>query len=137
MKKFVMALGAVAVVALTANAASAADIAAGEKIAKTKCAACHTFNEGGANKVGPNLFGVTVRGTNHAAGGFKYSDLYVAAAANHTKWDDATLDTYLTDPSKFLTEKAGAAAKGTSKMTFKLASPEDRANVIAYLDSMK
>ncbi|SIS36894.1 c-type cytochrome [Insolitispirillum peregrinum] len=136
MKKFVMALSAVAIATLASNAAFAAgDAAAGEKIAKTKCAACHTFETGGANKVGPNLFGVTTRGTGKAAN-FAYSPLYTAAAAKMASWDAASLDAYLTDPTKTLTEKAGEA-KGASKMTFKLPSADDRANVIAYLETLK
>lgn len=60
-KTIVMAGIALAALGMTATGASAQDAAAGEKITK-RCIACHTFEQGGPNKVGPNLFGVLERG---------------------------------------------------------------------------
>ena len=89
-----------------------------------KCAVCHTIDP--AKKgVGPTLFGVVGR-QSATVEGYSYST--AMKAANKT-WDAATLDVYLTDPK--------AMVPGT-KMTFAgLPKPEDRANVIAYLATIK
>ncbi|NKD76348.1 c-type cytochrome [Haematospirillum sp. H1815] len=113
----------------------AQDLAAGEKIAKSRCAACHSFDKGGAHKVGPNLFGITTRGPAKATG-YAYSTGLTDAATKGFAWDKAELDTYLTDPSKFLEQKTGDA-KVRSKMTFKLPKADERAAVILYLESLK
>lgn len=131
-----IALGFVAAVALTSNAAMAAgDAAAGEKTAKTRCVACHTFEQGGANKVGPNLFGVTSRGPG-TTDGYNYSTAFKEAVAKGFEWNDQNLGSYLEDPTAFLRSLSGDE-KARSKMTFKLTKEDDRANVIAYLDSLK
>lgn len=134
MMKNVLALGLIAGFAFSGQAL-AADVAAGEKIANTRCAACHTFDQGGAHKVGPNLFGAIERGPNKAEG-FNYSKGYEAAAATGFTWDDAHLDQYLSDPTAFLRDISGDD-KARSKMTFKLPKEGDRADVIAYLHTLK
>jgi cytochrome c2 len=108
--------------------AVAGDVAAGQTFAK-RCAACHTFEEGGANKVGPALWGVFGRPV-ASVEGFSYSDAMVAFAEGGAKvWDAETLHTYLADP------------KGTvpgTKMVFPgIRKPEDLDNVIAYLQSLQ
>jgi cytochrome c len=101
-----------------------ADPKAGADVAK-KCAVCHTFDKGGANKIGPNLFGVV--GENIGEGkGYQFSD---ALKAKHGAWDVDTLNAWLYKPQDF--------AKGT-KMTFAgLPKAKDRADVVAYLQSLK
>lgn len=102
----------------------AADMAKGEKLAKV-CAACHTFDQGGANKVGPNLFGVVGGKSAHTAG-FAYSDAMKGFAG---KWDYETLNKFLWSPKK--------TVPGT-KMTFAgMKKPEDRAAVIKWLATQK
>jgi cytochrome c len=105
---------------LAAAAAHAdGDAAKGKKVF-AKCMACHTL-EAGKNKVGPSLHGIIGRKAGSVEG-FSYSD---AMKNSGLTWDEATLDTYLTNPKK---EVAG------NKMAFPgLPKPEDRANVIAYL----
>lgn len=104
--------------------AMAGDAEAGAKSAKRKCGTCHTFGAGEANKVGPNLFGVVVRGR-AAMEGYKYS---AGLKAMGGSWSDADLDAYLTDPKGF--------AKG-SKMSLKVRKEEDRADFIAYLKTLQ
>lgn len=98
------------------------DVAAGKKASK-KCASCHSFDDGGPNKVGPNLFGLAARGRG-AAEGYKYSPVLKSMGGS---WSDADLDAFLADPKAF--------APGT-KMSLKLRKEQDRANVIAFLNSL-
>lgn len=101
---------------------ASADVAAGEKVF-AKCTACHTINQGGANGVGPNLYGIL--GKPHGVhAGFAYSPGLKAIPGN---WDFAQMDEWLTNPKKY--------AEGT-KMSFAgLSKGEDRANVIAYMNA--
>ncbi|WP_404379539.1 c-type cytochrome [Caenispirillum salinarum] len=124
---------ALAVAASSTAQAQEGDAARGEVVAK-RCIACHTFDEGGANKVGPNLFGVMSRGI---AGleGFKYSDALVAAAEAQGQWTEAQLMDYLADPTGW-TRATIDDAKARSKMTFKLADEQQRRDVIAYMTSL-
>ena len=100
---------------------AAADATKGEAVF-AKCAACHTITQGGANGIGPNLFGIVGQPIGKHAPGFAYSgDL----AGHGGDWDYANLDVWLKSPKAF--------AAGT-KMTFAgLGSAEDRANLLAYL----
>ncbi len=114
--------GAVAAVPIEGLLAKA-DPAAGADTFK-KCMSCHTITQGGANGIGPNLYGVVGDAIAQGRGGFAFSD---ALKAHTGKWDFKLLNQWLTDPRGF--------AAGT-KMTFAgLDSPEDRANVIVYLDA--
>jgi cytochrome c len=97
-----------------------ADAGAGEKVFK-KCAVCHTIESGGANKIGPNLWGVVGADKAHRSD-FAYSDALKGLGGT---WDFAALDSFLTDPKAF--------APGT-KMSFAgLSDPAERADVILYL----
>jgi cytochrome c len=99
-----------------------ADAAAGEKVFG-KCAACHTINQGGANGIGPNLWATMGKPHGHVAG-FAYSDALKSIPGN---WDWTSMNEWLTSPRKY--------APGT-KMTFAgLGKAEDRANLMAYLNS--
>jgi cytochrome c len=99
-----------------------ADAAKGAEVFK-KCAACHTINQGGANGVGPNLYGTLGEGIAQGKGGFAFSDALKGVGGN---WDFDKMNAWLTSPRKF--------AAGT-KMTFAgLSNPQDRADVILYLN---
>jgi|HubBroStandDraft_1064217.scaffolds.fasta_scaffold00046_56 cytochrome c len=101
-----------------------ADASVGEAIAK-KCAACHTFNKGEPARVGPNLWGVIGRPRASAAG-FSYSDALKQLGGTWTPQDIAA---FIADPKAY--------APGT-KMTFPgLPKPEDRADVLAFLNTKR
>lgn len=101
---------------------ASADAAKGADVFK-KCAACHNADKGGANALGPNLWGVLGEGVGQGAHGFAFSD---ALKSKGGTWDWQNLSDWLKSPKAF--------APGT-KMTFAgLSKPEDRANVIAYLN---
>lgn len=105
-----------------APAATVVSVAAGEKVFK-KCKACHSVEQGGASKTGPNLWAVLGRPLGSNEGFEGYSD--TMRSMSDRVWDVALLDTFL--------EKPKALVKGT-KMSFAgLKKPEDRQNVIAYL----
>ncbi len=102
---------------------ASADPAAGEKIF-AKCTACHTINQGGADGIGPNLYGVMGKAVGQHAAGFAYS----SALSDHGgTWDWDNMDHWLASPKAF--------APGT-KMSFAgLSKPEDRANILAYINA--
>jgi len=97
------------------------NIASGEKIFK-KCAACHSINKGGKNKIGPALYNVV----GSAVGGvedYKYSK---ALASYGKEWTFEELNGFLTKPSSYL--------KGTKMSYAGLRKEKDRASVIKYLN---
>lgn len=97
-----------------------ANAEAGAKTIK-KCVACHSFDQGGANKVGPNLWKVVNAQKGHKAD-YPYSKAILAAGG---AWDNESLFHFLKKPSKFI--------PGT-KMSFAgIRKPEEIADVIAYL----
>ena len=104
-----------------------ADIAAGETVLKRQCATCHTWNEGGANGTGPNLYGVIGRDVASAAG-FNYSGALSGIEGN---WSYEQMNAWLINPGSF--------ARGTSMAYAGLRSPRrdnDRVNLMAYLASL-
>ena len=102
-----------------------ADPKHGEQVAKV-CQQCHTFDKGGANKIGPNLYGIMEENI-AAVPNYQFSQ--ALAAHKSEKWDPDKLNVWLYKPQDF--------AKGT-KMTFPgLPKVQDRADVVAYLESLK
>ena len=123
-KKMQLTTIALAALAISTTTASAeGDAAAGETVFK-KCQACHTLAEGGANKVGPNLWGVMGSTAGARDTGFKFSKAVVDSGI---VWTDENLDQYLADPRGFI--------KGNRMAFAGIRKEEDRANVIAYLKS--
>lgn len=102
---------------------ASADAERGKGTAKL-CASCHTFERGGANRVGPNLWGVVGRDVG-GVGGFAYSS---AIAGHAGDWTYEELDRYLASPAR--------AIPG-NKMAFNgIRNPKDRANLLAYLATL-
>jgi cytochrome c len=103
---------------------ASADVAKGEKVF-AKCAACHTANQGGANGIGPNLFETLGEPIGQGKGGFAFSDALKSVGGT---WTFEAMDHWLKSPREF--------APGT-KMTFAgLGKPEDRANLIAWMNTL-
>ena len=97
------------------------DIEHGKKVFK-KCAACHSVNAGGGNKIGPKLWNVMFRPVG-AVSDFKYSK---ALTDYGKEWSWEEMNGFLIKPAKWI--------KG-NKMGFAgLKSEKDRASVILYLN---
>ena len=101
---------------------AAADIGKGKRVFN-KCSACHKL-ETGKNGAGPYLYGLVGRDI-ATAEGFGYSG---ALASQGDMWSVENLNAFLENPKGW--------APGTSMSFAGLKKPEDRANVIAYIDSV-
>ena len=103
---------------------ASADAAKGEATFK-KCASCHTNTQGGANGIGPNMWGVMGETVGTGHNGYAFSD---ALKSKGGKWDWATMDAWLKNPKAF--------APGT-KMSFAgIGDAQERANLLVYLNSL-
>ena len=127
MRIYALALSA-AVLLGTPLSASAGDAEAGEKaFKKSTCKACHTVEQGGKNKVGPNLFGIFDAPAGQIEG-FKYSGPFKEKVADGLTWTSENLAAWLENPQGLI--------KG-SKMKQKVKKEADRDNIIAYLETLK
>jgi cytochrome c len=95
---------------------------------KKVCTTCHS-NEPGVNKTGPSLFGVYGR----KAGSSDFPRYKGLVGADFT-WDEALLDEYLQDPKAFV---VAHTQNKTTAMTYSVKDPKQRADVIAYLQTLK
>ena len=125
MTRLTAALAALTVMTL-GSAALAQDIEKGEKIFR-KCAACHSVENDGAKRAGPNLRGVIGRPVGSLEG-FAYSAAIKEGNAAGDIWTEEHLAEFITNPK--------AMYKG-NKMSFAgLKKEDERADVIAYLKSL-
>lgn len=128
--KRLLPLIASAILLTSAPAMADGDVGAGERVFK-KCKACHNV-EKNKHKVGPTLVGIIGRTAGTAKDQksklFRYSKAMKQAGVDGIIWNAENLDKYLTKPKAFIPK---------NKMSFRgLKKPADRANVIAYLESL-
>lgn len=102
---------------------AAANVENGAKIAK-KCLQCHSLDKGGANRIGPNLWGIVKNKTAHAQG-FAYSK---GLEAKHDVWTFENLNHFIYKPRGFIT--------GTKMSFVGLQKPQDRADLLVYLNTL-
>lgn len=123
-KKSVVAAFLLASLSQVANAADAAPSDDTLKLGQRKfmlCISCHTVEQDGPNRVGPNLWGIFGRKAGSKAD-FTYSD---AVKKSGVTWSEETIDTWVENPAKFI---AG------TKMAFRgIDNPDERKALIAYL----
>ena len=126
MKRLIAAGGALVVCLAFSVTARAADPVVGKGIFEKTCANCHS-TQAGVNKVGPTLFDIVDRPI-ASIQGYDYSKTMRAVSKNWKVWDEKHLNTYLTNPRQVL--------HGV-KMFFAVPDAKDRADVIAYLNTLK
>lgn len=105
---------------------AAADVKRGEQLSKA-CTACHSFDKGGADRVGPNQWNLVNAPMAHRDG-FAYSDVLKEMHGKGKKWTYAELNHFIWKPQ--------AAVPGTKMNYLGLKKPEDRAALIAYLRTL-
>ncbi|APR98490.1 c-type cytochrome [Wolbachia endosymbiont of Folsomia candida] len=95
------------------------------KSAAKKCIACHSFEKGGANKVGPNLWNIVGNKKAHLGNAFNYSK---AVLEKGGKWGYEELFAFLKSPKGYI--------KGTRMAFAGISNPQEVANLVSYLRSM-
>jgi len=95
------------------------------KSAAKKCIACHSFEKGGMNKVGPNLWNVVGNKKAHLGSSFNYSKALLEKGG---KWGYEELFTFLKNPKAYI--------KGTRMAFAGISNPQEIADLVSYLRSM-
>lgn len=95
------------------------------KLAAKKCIACHSFQKGGMNKVGPNLWNVVGNKKTHLGNSFNYSKALLEKGG---KWGYQELFAFLKNPKAYI--------KGTRMAFAGISNPQEIADLVSYLHSM-
>lgn len=109
---------------LLATAADAGDAASGKTVF-SRCAICHTVQKGGANGLGPNLFGVVGRKA-ASLSSFAYS---AALKKSGITWTPNKLKNWVTSPARMV--------PGTKMAFAGISNPKQADDVVAYLATLK
>ncbi len=133
---FALAAGLAALIAAGAASAADGDAAHGKKLffSTAQCKICHSV-EPNQKRVGPSLFGVVGRKCGTAAKQVFSSNYKAACAKENFTWDEKRLDAYLEDPSAYISSLSGQHKR--SPMTRETKKAQDRADIIAYLKTLK
>lgn len=115
---------AVVAVIVSAGAASAQDVAAGEQSFR-KCLPCHAVGPDAKNKVGPELNGLEGRHSGSVQG-YNYTE---ANKNSGITWSEATFKEYITDPR--------AKIPGTKMVFAGIKNEKERGDLWAYLAQFK
>lgn len=118
-----LCLGPAILLLASAMPAHAQDKTVGAKLFTQRCQTCHSVNPAQKASVGPNLAGIS--GRKAAATTFAYSP---ALKKSGLTWDAATLDKFIAGPFKLV--------PGT-RMVISVADTKQRADLVAYLASLK
>jgi cytochrome c len=103
---------------------ASANVDKGKNTSK-QCQACHTFEKGGPNRVGPNLWNIVGSDRGEARGGFNFS---AAMKAKGGKWTFDELNKFLKSPRDYI--------PGTAMTFAGINNDQQRADVIAFLDTL-
>ena len=103
---------------------ASADVKRGENAAK-KCQACHTFEKGGPNRVGPNLYGVVGEARGEGRNGINFS---AAMKAKKGEWTFDDLNHFIQSPKAFI--------PGTAMGFAGIGKDSERGDILAYLNSL-
>jgi cytochrome c len=125
MKSVAAAAALLAFAAAVPAPAQAADAAAGETAFRRLCAACHIVTAEGRRSVGPSMFGIVGRKSGTVEG-FRYSSANQNA---NIVWTPEVLDKYLINPRETI--------PGTTMAFAGIRNEAERANVVAYLQTLK
>jgi cytochrome c len=117
---------ALAVLALSASAGQAGDVAKGQAAFVRQCAICHTIDKDGENRLGPNLFGIVGKRAGTAPG-FKYTNAFRNTAT--FEWTEGLLGPWIALPAVMV--------PGTAMGVFPGVSDRDKDDIVAYVAAQK